>query len=112
MDTHLTCFVNDAPNNGPFYLYRNANFCKFINDRFNLTVREDFSTKRYMRYMRICLMRSDMKYRTQAHEYYFNKLREELQNDNWKRKIANILNHYLPKSLTKFINSLYYGIAR
>ena len=112
VDTHLTCFVNDQSNNGPFYLYRNANFCRFIKDRFNITVREDFSTKRYMRYMRICLMRNDMKYRTQAHEYYFNKLREELQNDSWKRKIANILNQYLPKSLSKFINSLYYRIAR
>lgn len=112
VDTHLTCFLNDAPNNGPFYLYRNANFCRFIKDRFNITVREDFSTKRYMRYMRICLMRNDMKNRTQAHDYYFNKLREELQNDSWKRKIANILNQYLPKSLSKFINSLYYRIAR
>jgi hypothetical protein len=35
VDTHLTCFVNDQPNNGPFYLYRNSNFCKFIKDRFN-----------------------------------------------------------------------------
>lgn len=112
VDTHLTCFVNDQPNNGPFYLYRNSNFCRFINDRFNLTVREDFSTKRYMRYMRICLMRNDMKNRTQAHEYYFNKLREELQNDSWRRKMADMLSKCLPKSIIKYINTLYYNIFR
>lgn len=112
VDTHLTCFVNDAPNNGPFYLYRNANFCRFIKDRFNITVREDFSTKRYMRYMRICLMRNDMKNRTQAHEYYFNKLREELQNDSWKRKIVGVLNSWLPKSIIKYMNNLYHKIYR
>ena len=107
VDTHLTCFVNDAPNNGPFYLYRNANFCRFIKDRFNITVREDFSTKRYMRYMRICLMRNDMKNRTQAHEYYFNKLREELQNDSWKRKWFHKLSKILPPKLTKKITSVF-----
>ena len=107
VDTHLTCFVNDAPNNGPFYLYRNTNFCNFIRDRFNLTVREDFSTKRYMRYMRICLMRPDMKYRTQAHDYYFNKLREELQNDSWKRRWFYRISKILPPSLTKKITSVF-----
>ena len=112
VDTHLTCFVNDQPNNGPFYLYRNSNFCKFIKDRFNITVQEDFSTKRYMRYMRICLMRPDMKYRTQAHEYYFNKLREELQNDSWRRKMADMLSKCLPKSIIKHINALYFNIFR
>lgn len=112
VDTHLTCFVNDQPNNGPFYLYRNSNFCRFINDRFDLTVREDFSTKRYMRYMRICLMRPDMKCRTQAHNYYFNKLREELQNDSWKRKVVGVLNSWLPKLIIKYINNLYYKIYR
>ena len=107
VDTHLTCFVNDAPNNGPFYLYRNSNFCRFIKDRFNLNVKEDFSTKRYMRYMRICLMRSDMKYRTQAHEYYFNKLRKELQNDSWKRRWFHKLSQILPPKLTKKITSVF-----
>lgn len=112
VDTHLTCFVNEAPNNGPFYLYRNANFCKFIKDRFNLIVREDFSTKRYMRYMRICLMRSDMKNRTQAHDYYFNKLREELQNDRWKRRWFHKLSKILPPMLTKKITSIFLKAMR
>lgn len=112
VDTHLTCFVNEAPNNGPFYLYRNANFCSFIKDRFNLNVREDFSTKRYMRYMRICLMRNDMKYRTQAHEYYFNKLREELMNDSWKRRWFHKLSKILPPMLIKKITSIYLKLMR
>lgn len=112
VDTHLTCFVNDQPNNGPFYLYRNANFCNFIKDRYNLVVKEDFSTKRYMRYMRICLMRPDMKFRTQAHEYYFNKLREELQNNSRKRRMYNAIEELIPRSITNQLKKIYYLCIR
>lgn len=107
VDTHLTCFVNDQPNNGPFYLYRNANFCKFIKDRFNLIVGEDFSTKRYLRYMRVCLMRKDMKYRLQAPEYYFNKLREELINDSWRRRLYSAMEGLIPSSILNLIKKIF-----
>ena len=112
IDTHLTCFVNDQPNNGPFFLYRNTNFCRFIKDRFGIVVKEDFSTKRYMRYMRICLMRNDMKNRTQAHEYYFNKLREELQNDSWKKRIYDAMRELMPKSITNQLKKIYFRCIR
>ena len=111
VDTHLTCFVNDQPNNGPFFLYRNANFCRFIKDRFKLIVLEDFSTKRYMRYMRICMMRNDMKYRFRAPEYYFEKLQEELKNDNRKRRL-NRLSNILPAFVVKKMNSVYFKFVR
>ena len=101
VDTHLSCFVNNQANNGPFFLYRNANFCSFVKDRYNLKVSKNFSTKRYMRYMRICMMRGDMKYRNQAPDFYFEKLKYELQNDSWKRDIIKKLG---PIVSTKILN--------
>ena len=40
-------------------------------------------------------------------EYYFNKLREELQNDSWKRRWFHKLSQILPPKLTKKITSVF-----
>ena len=112
VDTHLTCFVNEAPNNGPFFLYRNTNFCRFIKDRFNKIVSEDFSTQKYMRYARICMMRNDMKYRVNAPEYYFKKLQEELKNDSWKRKCFQRITNLLPRGISNKVKSIYFKTTR
>lgn len=112
VDTHLTCFVNAEPHNGPFYLYRNTNFCRFIKDRYNLQVNENFSTRLYLRYMRICMMRPDMKYRTEAPEYYFTKLREELTSNRWKRKIHYRISKILPKGMLNKLAGIYIKTTR
>ncbi len=112
VDTHLTCFVNEAPNNGPFFLYRNTNFCQFIKDRFGVIVTENFSTNHYMRYMRLCLMRNDMKYRFRAPEYYFEKLRDELKNDSWKRRWLDRVSCILPTFIVRKMVSSYFKFVR
>ena len=112
IDTHLTCFLNERPNNGPFFLYRNLNFVRFIRDRYNITVSENFSTQRYLKYARICMMRNDMKERYNAPTYYFIKLREELLQDSKKRKIFVSLTNILPKQVTRLISTIYFKFLR
>lgn len=112
VDTHLTCFLNERPNNGPFFLYRNSNFVRFINDRYNVVVSENFSTQRYLKYMRICMMRNDMKDRNHAPIYYFDKLREELLYDSTKRKVFTLFAHILPQNVIKLISKIYFKYTR
>ena len=48
-------------------------------------------------------MRGDMKYRNEAPDFYFEKLKQELQNDSWKRILAIRLAAIVPQ---KFMNNL------
>lgn len=87
VDCHLSVFTTDNPNLGPFFLYANEKLRQFFKSRFDVNVNNSFVLREYMRYMRICLCRADMKQRTESPEYYYLRLREELISANWKRKI-------------------------
>ena len=57
--------------------------------------------------MRICMMRGDMKYRNEAPVFYFEKLRQELQNDSWKRLFAKKIAAIVPPKFMNKLTSIY-----
>lgn len=107
VDVHLTCFTNQNPNLGPFYLYINDNLVRFIKDRYNKNISVNFSTKAYMRYVQLCLKRDDFKYRNEASVYYYHKLQEELKDNNIKTKIIQYTEKIFPRCFKNIIFNIY-----
>ena len=93
---HLSIFVTDMPNLGPFFMYINDYVCQFAKERFDKTIRNNFSAKSFMRYVKLCLKKSDFKRRIQpisglADEYYELLFKEMNNHKSVARKMADLL---------------------
>lgn len=103
IDCHLSCFVNDQPNSGPFYIYLSNNLVRFIYDRYEKKIRNNFSWSHYSKYIRACCLRPDMKMRNNAPEYYYELLNEEIHNHSIRRKLYIYIRPFVSKRLLTII---------
>lgn len=103
IDCHLSCFVNEEPNAGPFFIYINNNLVRFINDRYGKKIHNNFSWNHYSRYLRACCMRTDMKIRNKAPEYYYDLLKKEIRDHSIKKRLYTFIRPFIQKHLLTII---------
>lgn len=80
IDAHLSVFVTEDTNEGPFYMYINENVARFFADHYGIKLSKRFNRRLFQKYAMICLQRPHFEKRNIAPEYYYEKMHEELQN--------------------------------
>lgn len=78
IDSHLTVFITEMPSIGPFFIYINDNLVRFFKDRFNKTLRNNFSRTRFFAYALYAMQKKDFRERTKSPSYYYDKMYDEL----------------------------------
>lgn len=84
IDCHLTLFVDENVNLGPFFMYINDNVIRFFKDRYNISVLNNFDVNQYLEYTRLCFAKDNFYRRNQIYngysDYYYKKLTSEIRN--------------------------------
>ncbi len=114
IDIHLSVFVTDNPNLGPFFLYRTNELCRFFKERYNLTLTNNFSNKKFMQYTKLCLKKNDFYYRHDSPKEMYTYLQEELSNKEsiLRKKSRKFLGNFHNDSLKSFIKKIQFYFTR